>query len=101
VTGRVRSVLCVCVRLSLLIGRGGTSGHDRPDVSGRVRSWWVLIGLKPDASTVASGSSSSASDRSLVGVLLRLDQRVRSVMGPAHPVELRAWVVCDQRVRSV
>jgi hypothetical protein len=34
-TGRVRSVLSVCGRLGLLIGRGGASGHDGPDVSGR------------------------------------------------------------------
>jgi hypothetical protein len=33
-TGRVRSVLSVCARLGLLIGRSGTSGHDRPDASG-------------------------------------------------------------------
>jgi hypothetical protein len=46
-TGRVWSVLSVCARLGLLIGH--------------VRSLWELIRLKPDAGTVASGSSSSAS----------------------------------------
>jgi hypothetical protein len=34
VTGRVQSVLSVCARLGLLIGRGGASGHDRQDASG-------------------------------------------------------------------
>jgi hypothetical protein len=34
-TGRVRSVLSVCACLDILIGRGGASGHDRPDASGR------------------------------------------------------------------
>jgi hypothetical protein len=34
-TGRVRPVLRVCARLGLLIGRGGASGHSRPDASGR------------------------------------------------------------------
>jgi hypothetical protein len=33
-TGRVRSVLSVCACLGILIGRGGASGHDRPDTSG-------------------------------------------------------------------
>jgi hypothetical protein len=34
VTERVRSVLRVCTRLGLVIGRGGASGHGRPDTSG-------------------------------------------------------------------
>jgi hypothetical protein len=34
----IRSVLSVCARLSLLIGCGGASGHDRPNASGRWRS---------------------------------------------------------------
>jgi hypothetical protein len=34
-TGRVRSVHSVCARLGLLIGRGGASGHDGPNASGR------------------------------------------------------------------
>jgi hypothetical protein len=33
-TGRVRSVFSVCTCLGILIGRGGASGHDRPDASG-------------------------------------------------------------------
>jgi hypothetical protein len=33
-TGRVRSVLNGCACLSLLIGRGGASGHVQPDASG-------------------------------------------------------------------
>jgi hypothetical protein len=34
-TRRVRSVLSVRACLGILIGRCGTSGHDRPDASGR------------------------------------------------------------------
>jgi hypothetical protein len=34
-TGRVWSVLSVCACLGILIGRGGTFGHDRPDASDR------------------------------------------------------------------
>jgi hypothetical protein len=34
-TGRVRSVLSICACLGILIGRGGASGHDRRDASGR------------------------------------------------------------------
>jgi hypothetical protein len=37
-TGRVRSVLRVCARVGLLIGRGGASGHGRPDASGHCGS---------------------------------------------------------------
>jgi hypothetical protein len=57
---------------------------------GRVRSIWELTRLQPDASPVASGQFVSASGRYLGGALLRLDQRVRSVTGPARPVILRA-----------
>jgi hypothetical protein len=32
-TGCVRSVFSVCACLGFLIGRGGASGHDQPDVS--------------------------------------------------------------------
>jgi hypothetical protein len=34
-TGRVRSVFSVCACFGFLIGRGGASGHYRPDASGR------------------------------------------------------------------
>jgi hypothetical protein len=34
-TGRVRSAFNVCACFSLMIVRGGASGHCRPDVSGR------------------------------------------------------------------
>jgi hypothetical protein len=49
---------------------------------------------------MAFGSFNSASGRCLARALLRLDQRVRSVTGPAHPVKLRTSGLCDQRVRS-
>jgi hypothetical protein len=56
-TRRVRSVLSVCARLSLLIGHGGTSGYDQPDASGhawrltendRTLSLWRLIEVNLD-----------------------------------------------------
>jgi hypothetical protein len=50
---------------------------------------------------VASGSSNSVSGHCFIGALLRLDQRVRSVTGPARSVVLRASGPRDQRVRSV
>jgi hypothetical protein len=34
-TGHVRSLLRICACVGLLIGRGGASGHGRPDASGR------------------------------------------------------------------
>jgi hypothetical protein len=37
-TGHVRSVLSVRACLNFLIGRGGASGHDRPNASGRCGS---------------------------------------------------------------
>jgi hypothetical protein len=69
--------------------------------TGRVRSIWELTGLQSDASTVASGQFCSASCRCLGGALLRLDQRVWSVTGPARPIVLRASGPRDERVRSV
>jgi hypothetical protein len=50
-TGRVRSVLSICTCLGILIGRGGASSHDRPDVSGRcgclLDSNWTLALWRP------------------------------------------------------
>jgi hypothetical protein len=50
---------------------------------------------------MASGQFCSAFGHCLGGVLLRLDQRVRSITGPARPVVLRAFGLRDERVRSV
>jgi hypothetical protein len=50
---------------------------------------------------MASDQFDSASGRCLGGALLRLDQRVRSVTGPARLVILRASGPRDERVRSV
>jgi hypothetical protein len=87
---RTRPVSAQCLRMSRCSDR----------TRWRVRSWWVLTGLKPDAGTVASGSS-SVRIRSLTRWSAAwLDQRVRSVTGPARPVELRTSGVCDQHVRS-
>jgi hypothetical protein len=78
---------------------------------GRVRSLWELTGLQPDAGTVASGATSSASGHCFVGALLGLtsasgqlrDQRVR--LSLARPIgygtSASGWATrCDQRVRS-
>jgi hypothetical protein len=73
----------------------------RSQSTGGVRSVWVLTRLQPDAGTVASGATCSASGHCFVGTRSLLDQRVRSVTGPARPVILRASGQCDERVRSV
>jgi hypothetical protein len=92
-TGRIRSVFSICACLSLLIGRGGTSGHDRPDAS----AYWT-----PTERWYCGVRSVLQRVRSLFRcALLRLDQRVRSVTGPARPVILRASGPRDERVRSV
>jgi hypothetical protein len=60
---RVRSSPRETAKSARSIGRCGASGHDRPDASGRERE---LTG-RPDAGTVASGSSCSASGHWLTG----------------------------------
>jgi hypothetical protein len=69
-------------------------------LTGHVRSLRVLTRLQPDTGTVAFDQFYSASSRCFVGALLRLDQRVRSVTGPARLVVLHASGLRDQRVRS-
>jgi hypothetical protein len=81
---RTRPVSAQRLRVSRYSDR--TRWHVRSRPTRHVRSLWVLTGLKPDAGTMASGSSSSASGRWLAGALLGLtstygqlrDQRVRS-----------------------
>jgi hypothetical protein len=55
--------------------------------TGLVRSLWELTGLQPDAGTMTSDSSSVRVQSLIRWSVARLDQRVRSVMGPARPVE--------------
>jgi hypothetical protein len=62
---RVRSTWHGAASAKKLTGRGGASGHDRPNVSGRA---WVLTGLKPDAGCNASSQFCSASGRCFVSV---------------------------------
>jgi hypothetical protein len=61
-TGHVRSVLSVCPCLGSLIGRGGVSGHDRPDASGRwgslLDSNWTLTLWRPVSSAARSAADS-------------------------------------------
>jgi hypothetical protein len=68
VTGRVWSVLNVCPCLGSLIGRGGASGHDRPDASGhsgclldsnRTLALWRLVHLaaRPVADSLERSSA--------------------------------------------
>jgi hypothetical protein len=120
-TGRVRSLLSVCACLGILIGRGGAPGHDRPDASGRGgclldsnRTLGVTRPVSSSARPVTPGGLLKMTGRCLCGLRFssvrirsptrwsaaRLDQRVRSVTGPARPVELRAFGLCNQRVRS-
>jgi hypothetical protein len=96
-TGRVRSVLRVCARAGLLIGRGGASGHGRPDVSDRsgclLDSNWTLALWRPVRLAARPVADSLECCSGLTSASGRLrDQRVRSIQ-PARPVMLRAWVV--------
>jgi hypothetical protein len=96
---QTRQVSAQCLRVFRFFDR--TRWHIRSQSTGRIRSIWELTGLQPDAGTVASGQFCSAFGRCLGGALLRLDQRVRSVTGPARPVVLHASGPRDERVRSV
>jgi hypothetical protein len=93
---RVWSVLWFCASRS----SDRTRWHVRSRSIGRVQSLWELTRLQPDAGTVAFGQFCSAFGHYFVGALLRLDQRVRSVTGPARPVELHASGQFLLRVRS-
>jgi hypothetical protein len=95
---RTRLVSAQRLRVSRFSDR--TRWHVRSRSTRRVRSWWELIGLQPNTGTVASDEFCSASDHCFVGVLLKLDQRVRSVTGPACPVKLHVSGLYDQRVWS-
>jgi hypothetical protein len=116
---RTRSVSAQGLRACWTSDR--TRWRVRSRSTGRVRSLWKLTGLQPDAGTVASGATSSASSRCFAGALLGLtsasgqlrDQRVRSSF--ARPVNSTsasgrasrmggvctcAFDPCDQRVWS-
>jgi hypothetical protein len=94
VTGRVRLVLSVCPCLGYLIGRGGASGHDRSDASGR---WGSLLDSNR---TLALWRPVSSVARPVVDSLERCSgltsvpgraSRVRSAR-PARPVSAAAAV---------
>jgi hypothetical protein len=81
---RTRPVSAQCLRASRSCDR------TRWRIRSRVEAYWK----RPDVGTVASGSSSVRVRLLTRWSAARLDQRVRSVTGPARPVVLRAWVVC-------
>jgi hypothetical protein len=103
-TGRVRSVFSVCAVFSLMIGRAArpvTDDRTRPVIQ---EAYWTLTGCWH-----CGVRSVLQRVRSLFRcALLRLDQRVRSVAGPARPVSASEISRCvtgafgqfDQRVRS-
>jgi hypothetical protein len=66
------------------IGRGGASGHDQLDASGRE---WTLTRLKPDAGCNTSGQFCSVFGQCFAGASAVCDVRVRS-MQVACPVDL-------------
>jgi hypothetical protein len=96
-TGHVRLVFSVCAYFSLMIGRAARSvtvDRMRPVVQG---AYWTLTGRWH-----CGVQSVLQRVRSLFRcALLRLDQRVRSVAGPARLVAPSASGLRDQRVRSV
>jgi hypothetical protein len=68
---RVRSSPREAIKHARSIGRGGASGHDRPDASGRE---WVLIGIdqtlalwRPVSSSSASGQASQQCEHLVTG----------------------------------
>jgi hypothetical protein len=82
-TERVWSVLRVCTHVGLLIGRGGASGHSRPDVSSRSRclldSNRTLALWRPIHLTARPVTSSLESYSDLTSASGQLqDQRIRS-----------------------
>jgi hypothetical protein len=96
-TGRVRSAFSVCACFSLMIGRAArpvTVDRTRPVVQG---AYWT-----PTERWHCGVRSVLQRVRSLFRcALLRLDQRVRSVMGPARPVDPSASGPRNERVQSV
>jgi hypothetical protein len=94
-TGRVRSAFSVCACFRLMIGHAARPvNRTRPVVQG---AYWTLTGRWH-----CGVQSVLQRVRSLFRcALLRLDQRVRSVAGPARLVAPSASGLRDQRVRSV
>jgi hypothetical protein len=83
---RTRPVSAQCLRASWSSDR--TRWRVRSRSTGRVRSCVEAYWKRPDAGTMAS-SSSIVRVRSLTRwSVARLDQRVRSITGPARPVAL-------------
>jgi hypothetical protein len=96
-TGRVRSAFSVCACFRLMIGRVArpvTNDRTRPIVQG---AYWTPTGrwhygIRSVLQRIWSLFRCA---------LLRLDQLVRSVMGPARPIAPSASGLRDQRIRSV
>jgi hypothetical protein len=96
-TGRVRSAFSFCACFSLMIGRAArpvTVDRMCPVVQG---AYWTLIGRWHCGVRSVLQRVWSLFRRAL----LRHDQRVRSVAGPARPVAPSASGLRNQRVRSV
>jgi hypothetical protein len=95
---QTRPVIVQHLRVFLfLIGHGGASGHCRSDVSGRSGSL-----LDPTGRWHCGVRSVLQRVRSLFYYALhRLDQRVRSVTGPARLVDPSAFGLRVKRVRSL
>jgi hypothetical protein len=98
-TGRVRSVFSVCAVFSLIIGRAArpvtvTDDRTRPVIQG---AYWTLTGRWHCGVRFVLQRVQSL----FRCALLRPDQRVWSVAGPARPVAPSASDLRDQRVRSV
>jgi hypothetical protein len=96
-TGRVRSAFSVCACFSLMIGRAVrpvTVDRTRPVIQG---AYWTLTGR-----WLCGVQLVLQRVRSLFScALLRLDQRVRSVTGPARSVVRSASGLRVKRVRSL
>jgi hypothetical protein len=96
-TRRVRSAFSVFACFGLLIGRGGASGHSRPDASGRSgslldsnRTLALWRPVSSPARPVRYGTSASGP----------CDQRVRSVLRESSRCAIGASGQFDQRIRS-
>jgi hypothetical protein len=105
-TGHARSVLRVCARVGLLIGRGGASSHSRPDAFGRCES---LLDSNRTLALWRPVRLSCASGRCFAGALLGLtsasgqlrDQRVQSsVARPVNSTRASGRASCMGGVRT-
>jgi hypothetical protein len=92
-TGRVRSVFSVYTCFSFLIGRGGVSGHDRPNVSGH---WGSLLDSNR---TLTLWRSVSSAARPVAGSLER-GSGLTSASGPLRDQHIRSCFARPVRATS-